>query len=807
VRSTSNVLTFLFVVALSAFALVSVWPDDPDRYFPGDFWPSGNGIDLPGLERESMRLGLDLRGGSRLVLEADPPEDYEGDLDDALDTAKEVIERRVNAFGLAEAEITKASGNRLQVAVPGISLTEAQNLIGRTAQLEFRVINDQNQVVPATGILDGQTVAMTGQHLKSNTRPAQSGTDTLVEFETTGDGAELLKQITGNALRYSETDPRRLLLIYLDDQEISSAVVQAVIEDSGVITGQESFTAARNLSRQLNAGALPVPLTTVQSQEVSASLGENSVIDSVHAGIVGLMAVAIFMILYYRLPGFLATAALGVYTLCTLLVFKVLEVTLTTAGIAAFVLSIGIAVDANILIFERMKEELRRGRPLSNAIDIGFHRAWSSIRDSNVSTLITCVILYWFGDQFGATVIKGFAVTLAIGVVVSMFSAITVTRTFLRMVLGTPLAKNHWLFNAEEQKRSAPESAEGAVTSRPTLLDFSGKRWWYIGFSMIFVVIAAVALAFPPRLVPSIEFTSGSSFTLQFTEQQPSTEDVRDAMADLGHEEAKVQGTSSSEFIIRTDELQGAPPIGADNDVIGPVEPQSSELDQIEAGLEERFGPATRLDFSTVSGTVSREIAVYSAVAVGFASLAIMAYIWWAFRHLPKPLLYGGAAVFALLHDSFVILGLFSILGKMFGTEVDTAFITALLTVIGFSVHDTIVVYDRIREKLIQDPYIPFEEAVNASLTETLARSIITSLMVFLTVVSMLIIGGETIRDFVLVLLVGTILGTYSSIGIAAQLVVAWESDDFGRFWRRIRGKREPVRDEDGIIPGEAVPV
>ncbi|MGH2607781.1 MAG: protein translocase subunit SecD [Tepidiformaceae bacterium] len=805
-RSTSTVLVFLFVVALSAFAFVSVWPSDPDRYLPGDFWPHGRGIDLPGLERDTMRLGLDLRGGSRLVLQADPPEDYEGNIDDALDTAKDVIERRVNAFGLAEAEISKASGNRLQVSVPGIELTEAEQLIGKTAQLEFRVINDQNQVVPATGNLDGRQVAMTGSHLKSNTRPETRGTDVLVSFETTGDGAELLKQITSNALRYSLNDPRRLLLIYLDGQEISSAVVQAVIEDSGVITGQDSFTAARNLSRQLNAGALPVPLRTVSSQEVSASLGEDSVIDSVHAGLVGLAAVAIFMILYYRLPGFLATAALGVYTLATLLVFKTLEITLTTAGIAAFILSIGIAVDANILIFERMKEELRRGRPLSNAIDIGFHRAWSSIRDSNVSTLITCAILYWFGDQFGATVIKGFAVTLAIGVLVSMFSAITVTRTFLRMVLGTPLAKSHFLFNAEEEHRAAPGSAEAAITARPSMLDFAGKRWWYIGFSMIFVVIAGIALMFPPRLVPSIEFTSGSSFTLQFTEQQPSSEEVRDAMADLGHEEAKVQGAGEGEFIIRTDELQGAPPLGASDDVVGPVEPQSSELDGIEAGLEERFGPADRLDFSTVSGTVSSEIARNAAIAVAAAAVAIMLYIAWAFRHLPKRFVYGGAAIFALLHDAFVILGLFSILGKLFGTEVDTAFITALLTVIGFSVHDTIVVYDRIREKVTQDPYIPFEEAVNASLTETLARSIITSLMVALTVTSMLIIGGETIRDFVLVLLVGTILGTYSSIGIAAQLVVAWENDDFGRFWRRIRGKKEPTREEGEVIPAEPVP-
>ncbi|MCK6563746.1 MAG: SecD/SecF family protein translocase subunit [Dehalococcoidia bacterium] len=204
----------------------------------------------------------------------------------------------------------------------------------------------------------------------------------------------------------------------------------------------------------------------MQSSEVSATLGEDSVRDSVRAGEIGLLAVALFMILYYRLPGLLAALALGVYTALTLAVFKLWPVTLTLSGIAAFVLSVGMAVDANILIFERMKEELRRGRTLNSAIDIGFRRAWTSIRDSNVSTFITCLILYWFGDQFGAALVKGFALTLAIGVGVSMFSAITVTRTFLKMVVGTPLARNHWLFNAEETKsagsgRAAAKAQEG----------------------------------------------------------------------------------------------------------------------------------------------------------------------------------------------------------------------------------------------------------------------------------------------------------------------------------------------------------
>ena len=461
-RSTTNVLLFLFVLALTAFSVIVVWPSQPDRYLPGEFWPQGRGIKIGSWERETMRLGLDLRGGAYMVLQADPPADYEGDVNEALNGAKEVVERRVNEFCVSEAEIQKTSGNRISVQVPGLSLPDAQNLIGKTASLKFMVYDDSQQLVPATGVIDGKTVAMTGSDLKNNTYPARQGTTFAVVFETTGRGSNLMRQITTKALQYPSSDPRNYLVVMLDDQVLSQASVQGVISDTGQITGQASFSEAKNLSKQLNAGALPIPLKIIQSSEVSATLGEDSVLESVRAGQVGLIAVMLFMILYYRLPGVLASAALLVYTSITLMVFKLWPVTLTLSGIAAFVLSIGIAVDANILIFERMKEELRRGRTLNAAIDIGFRRAWTSIRDSNVSTLITCFILFWFGNQFGASVVKGFALTLAVGVGISMFSAITVTRTFLKMVLGTPLARSHFLFNAEEVKRTATTSRRAA---------------------------------------------------------------------------------------------------------------------------------------------------------------------------------------------------------------------------------------------------------------------------------------------------------------------------------------------------------
>ncbi|OAI44478.1 hypothetical protein AYO38_02115 [bacterium SCGC AG-212-C10] len=332
------------------------------------------------------------------------------------------------------------------------------------------------------------------------------------------------------------------------------------------------------------------------------------------------------------------------------------------------------------------------------------------------------------------------------------------------------------------------------------MFDFAGKRWWYLSVAIVLFVASVVILAIPPHLRPGIEFTSGSSFTLQFTERAVEQSDLRDAMHDLGEADARVQGSGEpNTYLIRTRELAGAPSVSSE---AGPVPP--GEIDDIERGLCERFGTTgedgvcrgvVRKDFSTVSGSVSTEIARNATFAVIASSIAILIYISMVFRKVAKPWRYGTAAIVATLHDAFMILGLFSLLGKWRGTEVDVAFITALLTVIGFSVHDTIVVFDRIREKVTHDPYIPFEEAVNSSLMETLARSINTSFVVVLTVLAMLLIGGVTIRNFLLVLLVGIVSGTYSSIAVAAQILVAWERNDIGRFLRKITGRAQKPDD------------
>lgn len=829
-RSTWPILAA--ILALTVFSVLVIWPGWPKQYGP-DFidYPEGPIIDVG---NDAMRLGLDLKGGTYLLTEANlsalPPD---RDPDEAMESVKDLLEERVNAFGVSETEVTREGRNRIAIQIPGIDPEEARSLIGRTALLNFReaVLDDagdyvcqaedgtrfsvssatpqslslitddngQNQLFctgasesaqtgflqwkPATGLLSsGARRQLTGVHLRDSAFQIDPSTASpIVVLDFNAEGTTLLSEI-------SQRNVQKPLGIFLDDELLSAPnVAQALTEGQTSISGLDR-NEAKNLERLISAGALPVPLTTIQATEVDATLGEKTLVRGVQAGIIGIMAVMFFMILYYRLPGLLASGALFTYITVVMMIFKlgpiIGPVTITLAGIAGFVLSVGMAVDANILVFERLKEELRGGRALPQAIEHGFDRAWSSIRDSNVSTLITCAILFWFGDQFNAQLVKGFAVTLAIGVVISLFSAIIVTRTLLRALVGTPLGRHTRLFAPDLKPMTA------AQRSRPFVFDFVRRRGIYFLLSAAILIPGLFSLAIPPHLKTGIEFSSGATFTIDFENDAITQDQVRNALNDLGHE-ARVQKTENGTFIIRTEELnvEAGPPLG-------PTPP--SERDQLEEGLAQELGPFETLNFNQVSEIVSSEIAVNALIAVAFASAAILVYITWSFRNVPQSYRYGIAAVVAALHDAVFVLGSFAILGHLFGTEIDSLFITGVLTVIGFSVHDTIVVFDRVRENVAVNPGVPFDEVVNASLTETLARSINTSATVVLTLVALLLLGGGSINVLLLTLLIGIISGTYSSIFIASQILVSWEDGDFDRFfnavafWRRREGP-EPV--------------
>lgn len=464
--------------------------------------PKGSKINLkklgiPYYKEFKVKLGLDLQGGSHLVYQADFTNIKDADRAVALTSIRDTVERRVNSFGVSEPLVQVTGNDRIIVELPGITdINEAIKQIGETPTLEFKT---QSTETPQAKVgSDGKAVVdinsvwtstgLSGKQLKKATVDFQQGSglsQVVVRLEFDDEGKKLFGEITKNNIG-------KPIAIFLDNQVLSAPTVQSAITDgSAVITGNFTPDEAKALATRLNSGALPVPINLISQQNVGATLGQESIHKSVIAGIIGLILIALFMIMYYRFPGFLAVCALLVYALVSFAVFKIgisfaavvlvglfffmgltvnarfgilaflsyvvlmlvgglAPVTLTLAGIAGFILSIGMAVDANILIFERLKEEIRSGKDIAKAVDDGFDRAWLSIRDSNVSSLITTVILYMFGTPS----IKGFAVTLGVGILISMFTAITVTRTFLKLFVGNNILTHPWLFGVSKLKNS-----------------------------------------------------------------------------------------------------------------------------------------------------------------------------------------------------------------------------------------------------------------------------------------------------------------------------------------------------------------
>jgi preprotein translocase subunit SecD len=433
-------LTLWGIVILTILALVVDWPKVPLKFNIGtlkvDTVLAGPDIDFNlfgwKIRRElNIKQGLDLQGGTRLVLQADMASIDPAHWEQAHESAKDVIERRVNLWGANEPLVqTSKVGEdyRVVVELPGVkNVEEAKDLIGQTAKLEFREFTDASAAASPYNfptLENTQSVGLTGKDLKRAQADFNRETsEPVVAFEMTSEGGSKMGEVTKRLVG-------KPLAIFLDDQPVSWPTVRETITNEGIISGNFTVEEAKKLSVQLNAGALPVPVQVVEERTVGATLGQESVNKSIFAGAVGLVIIVLFMILYYRLPGIIAAGALIIYSLLVLAIFKLIPVTLTLAGIAGFILSIGMAVDANILIFERMREELRANKPRWMAIEIGFSRAWSSIRDSNIASLITCGILYWFGTG----IVRNFALTLAIGILVSMFSAIIVTKNFLRLI-------------------------------------------------------------------------------------------------------------------------------------------------------------------------------------------------------------------------------------------------------------------------------------------------------------------------------------------------------------------------------------
>jgi protein-export membrane protein SecD/preprotein translocase SecF subunit len=788
--------------------LAAVWVDLPNN--PGIHLQIGDWT----FDRDiRVHQGLDLQGGLQVLLEVDLPPGQEIDAE-ALETARVIVENRVNGLGVVEPLVQTQGDRRIIVELPGIEDEElAISTIRETGLLEFvdsgyapqpfgavlttdyltagepapaptptitatQPISPTETVTGTTGTTPSEELfhtVMAGTHLET----AYVGRDQYgaleIHFELDDEGADIFAD-------YTASHVNQFLCIVLDKQVISCPRIQTAIPDGqGRISGQFTLEEARKLAVQLRYGALPIPLRVETTRKVGPTLGQESVEKSIRAGTIGLAVVLLFMLIYYRLPGLLADLALVTYALINFAAFKLIPVTLTLPGITGFLLSTGMAVDANILIFERMKEELRAGRSLWPSLRAGFERAWTSIRDSNISTIITCAILAYFGSNFGASMVRGFAITLFIGVVVSMFTAVFVTRSFMENAFSWVddwVKKRPWLLGVESEAQERQIAKASEDESPGFLFDIVGRRKWYFALSGLIIALGIVAMIVstvttgaPVHL--SVDFTGGSLLVYQFTES--GSEDViREIFTSHGltNPEVRQLGEASE----NTWQIRSAF-IDADT------------LAQIETDLEAEVGSIVReaSNATAVSPAVGGEVTQAATVAVVVASLVILSFVWWAFRRVPRAYRYGVSAIVAMVHDILVALGFFALFGLIFGWEVDALFLTAILTVIGFSVQDTIVVFDRIRENIPRRRGESFEMVANRSILETIHRSLATQLNAIFVMVALLLFGGASIEQFIATMLVGMLSGTYSSIFVAVPLLVVWENGELRRLFRRAK--------------------
>lgn len=769
-----------------------------------------------GTQQRSIKIheGLDLQGGLQVVLEADLPADQlsEG----AMEAARVVVDNRVNALGVTEPLVQLQGANRMIVELPGISDPElAIRTLRETGLLEFVDAGaapldsgtevqtsfgggqaaatsavTQTTTVTDTSAVTGAVAApparvyptiITGSDLDQVSNAVFSPERRVVEinFSLKSEGGRKFGEYTG-------ANVGNFLCIVLDKKVISCPRVNARIDTSGTISlGNDTIEQGQALAIQLKYGALPVPLKVIENRTIGPTLGQDSVQRSIQAGMIGLIVVSLFMLVYYRLPGFMAVLALAIYGLLNFALYKVIPVTLTLPAITGFILSVGMAVDGNILVFERLKEELRAGRSLKTALELAFSRAWPSIRDSAISTLITCLILFWFGSNFGAGIVKGFAVTLALGVITHLFTSLTVTRNFLRVMLaatGEGLKNNTFLMGVNIQD----EISHTAPSSASWLFDIVGKRKWYYILSLVFIIPGLIGMLFsmvqlgtPLKL--SIDFTSGSLMELQF-DQPVQPAQVREVFTTFTFNDVDYKDTA----------VTTAEQLGQETILI-----RSKFLDDeakvaIEQRIKDKLGNFTELRFDSVGPAIGQEVAQAGTLAVTAAAIAILLYLVFAFRAVPNAFRYGVAAVIAMVHDILVTTGLFAIAGLVLGWEVSALFLTAVLTVIGYSVHDTIIVFDRLRENMPRHRNEPFESVCNRSILETLNRSLATSISTLFVVAAILIFGGATMRQFVAIILVGIISGTYSSIFNAVPILVSWQRGEIGNLFRRLTG-RTPV--------------
>ncbi|WP_413755503.1 protein translocase subunit SecD [Streptomyces sp. MMBL 11-3] len=713
-----------------------------------------------------VRLGLDLRGGTQIVLETRDSPTAEAD-SEATDRTLEVLRRRIDALGVAEPTIARSGDHRIVVELPGVQdPREAAGVLGRTAQLSFHPVlgtadtqeapSEPRSGRPGERVLDDESglpvrlgpSALTGADVGSAEAriDQQGGAGWFVGIEFEGAGDDAWARLTGEAACHPAGDPARRVAIVLDDEVISSPQVDGSVAcrtgitgGSTRITGSFDREEARELGLLVNGGALPVPVETVEQRTVGPTLGAAAIEASARAAVIGTALTSLFVIAVYRLLGALAAVALVCYGVVSYAALAALGATLTLPGLAGFVLAIGMAVDANVLVFERAREEYAargkgvRGKGVRPALTAGFRNAFSAVADSNVTTLIAAGLLFLLASG----PVKGFGVTLGIGVLASMFSALVVTRVLADLAVARrSVRRRPHLTGIADTGR-----VRDRLTRRDPDLMRRGRAW--LAGSAVALVLAGSGVA-ARGLDFGVEFTGGR--LIEYTASAPVDADrAREALADAGLPRAVVQTSGDGDLSVRTGELSDA---------------EAAKVDETVDGLA---GGAEKVRDELIGPSLGDELRRGALVALATALGAQLLYLAVRFRWV-----FGVSAVAALAHDAVILVGVFAWLGK----PVDGVFLAALLTVIGYSVNDSVVVFDRIRELSAGDRGTPFARLANTAILQTLPRTVNTGMGAVFILAALTLLGGDSLTDFALALLIGIVVGTYSSMFTAAPLAI-----------------------------------
>lgn len=667
----------------------------------------------------------------------------------ALTQSIEVVRRRVDELGNTEPLIQRQGADRIIVQVPG--LTDPQrlkSLLNQTAKLSFHMVDSS---MPVEEAINGRPPA-TAEVLYSQDDPAvpylvekralvsgenlvdaqasfnQQTNEPVVTFRFDSRGAQRFAQAT-------QQNVGRPFAIVLDDQVISAPVIrEPIIGGSGQISGSFSVEGANDLAVLLRAGALPATLTVVEERTVGPSLGADSIRAGVVAGIIGAVLVVAFMVAFYGFFGVLAVVALVANVIMILAVLSLLGSTLTLPGIAGIVLTIGMAVDSNVLIYERIREEYRSGRALIQSIDTGFTKAFGTIVDANLTTLIAAVVLFFLGSG----PVRGFSVTLAIGIITTVFTAFTLTR---------------WLF-AEWVRRRRPKLMPRGV--RTGIFDGTNIPFMAIR-RYVFMISAAVSLASligfaTVGMSLGIDFTGGSIIEVKSRAGDADISDIRTRLSELNLGEVQAQGFGDPQSVLIRIQAQE----GGEN-------AEQSAISLVRAELEDAY-EFRRVE--VVGPAVSGELTQTATLGVLVALAAILVYIWFRFEWQ-----FAVGAIIATLHDVILTIGLFVVTG----VEFNLTSIAAVLTIVGYSLNDTVVVYDRMRENLRRYKKMPLDVLIDTSINQTLSRTILTSVTTMLALAALYLFGGEVIRSFTFAMLFGVAVGTFSSIYIAGPMLIAFK--------------------------------